>query len=56
MTDLTLRYVIHEHVLDYARLGWSISDTFADVCHGRYSVLMIWLCTCTPIEPRHAHA
>ena len=41
-----LRYVRHADVLDYARLGWHLADTFGDICHGEYGVLMIWLCAC----------
>jgi hypothetical protein len=44
--------VIHDRVLDYARLGWTIEDTMEDCLHGRYSILMEWLCDCPVVEPR----
>ena len=44
----TARYVRHELVLDHARLGWIIGDDLADVHHGQYGVLMLWLCDCEP--------
>jgi hypothetical protein len=33
----TFRYLIHDRVLDYARLGWTILDTMTDCLHGKYS-------------------
>jgi hypothetical protein len=51
MYEVTFRFVYHHRVLDYARLGWCIADTLADVCHGQYSILMMWLCDCPHVEP-----
>ena len=48
----TLRYVPHDRVDAYLALGWHLADTFDDVCHGRYSVLMVWLCDCQMFEPK----
>lgn len=51
---MIFRYVIHDRVLDYARLGWCIADTFEHICHGEYSVLMVWFCDCPYVEPLNA--
>ena len=48
----TFRFVVHHRVLDYARLGWIIEDTMEDCHHGRYSILMEWLCDCPLVEPQ----
>lgn len=50
--EIVARYVRHEAVGDFARLGWCLVDDFADICHGQYSVLMIWLCDCPTVMPR----
>ena len=45
------RYVRHEHVLDYLKLGWHIATVDIGY-HSRYSILMVWLCQCEAKEPR----
>jgi hypothetical protein len=54
--EKTFRFVIHDRVLDYARLGWTIEDTMEDCHHGQYSILMEWLCNCPLVEPRKRSA
>jgi hypothetical protein len=49
---MIFRYVPHRLVLDYARVGWHLADTFEDVYHGRYAVLMQWLCACSLVMPK----
>ena len=44
------RFVVHERVLDYARLGWWIVETDLGH-HSEYAVLMQWLCDCKVVEP-----
>jgi len=46
------RYVPHDKVLAYARLGWSIADTLEHCHHGEYSILMVWMCPCPMVEPK----
>lgn len=46
----TFRFVRHEHVYDYLRLGWHIADP-APAHHGYYGVLLQWLCGCKLVEP-----
>ena len=41
-----LRYVIHERVEDYLRLGWMALAPL-----GEWSILMGWPCQCKPAEP-----
>ena len=43
---LVLRYVIHERVGDYLRLGWVALAPL-----GEWSILMGWPCQCKPAEP-----
>jgi len=48
---MTFRFVPHERVLDYLKIGWHIAS--ADLGHhARYSVLMQWMCGCRMVEPR----
>jgi hypothetical protein len=47
-----VRYVPHELVEDYCRLGWCVSDAFDRTPHAAYSVICAWLCQCKPVEPR----
>lgn len=47
----TYLYVPHHLVLDYARLGWLPHDSLADTPHGRYAVLMEWMCQCPLLRP-----
>jgi hypothetical protein len=49
---MIFRYVAHQHVLDYARLGWNIADVLDGSPHGEHSILMAWLCDCPCVEPR----
>lgn len=44
------RYVIHERVTDYLRLGWAIAADLGPV-HGHWSLLMCWPCECKCVEP-----
>lgn len=45
------RYVVHERVVEYLKLGWWIAC--ADLGpHGYYSVLMNWPCSCKMVEPK----
>ena len=46
------RYVLHERAEDYERLGWCLADHLQGTSHGRWSVLMVWLCPCRLVEPR----
>jgi hypothetical protein len=41
-----------DRVFDYVRVGWIVEDTMDDCHHGRYSILMKWLCECPVVEPR----
>jgi hypothetical protein len=41
-----VRYVIHERVEDYLRLGWMVLAPL-----GEWSILMGWPCQCKPAEP-----
>ena len=45
------RFVKHENVLGYARLGWHIEETDLGH-HGRWAILMSWLCECPVVEPK----
>jgi hypothetical protein len=47
----TFRYVNHDRVFDYARLGWCLADLFGGCYHGEFSVLMVWICKCPLAEP-----
>jgi hypothetical protein len=46
-----VRYVIHERVEDYLRLGWMFVATLGPT-HGEWSILMGWPCQCEMAEPR----
>jgi hypothetical protein len=45
------RYVVHERVEEYMKIGWWIVQTDMQH-HGYYSVLMNWPCNCKMVEPR----
>jgi hypothetical protein len=45
------RYVPHEHIEDYCRLGWCICNALDGTPHAAYCVLCVWLCACEPREP-----
>jgi hypothetical protein len=47
-----VRYVPHDLVEDYCRLGWCVSDAFEGTPHGAYSAICAWLCACEPVEPQ----
>jgi hypothetical protein len=47
-----VRYVPHELVEDYCRLGWCVTDAFDGTPHAAYSAICAWLCQCKPVEPR----
>lgn len=46
------RWVIHERVPDYLRLGWMALPSLEGTSHGIYSAHCIWVCECEPVEPR----
>lgn len=46
------RYVLHDHVPDYLRLGWLALPTLEGTHHGCWSVHCVWLCGCRCAEPR----
>lgn len=46
------RWVLHERVLDYLRLGWMALPTLDGTHHGHWSAHCIWLCGCPAVEPR----
>jgi hypothetical protein len=48
---MIFRYVVHERVEEYMKLGWWIVQTNMQH-HGYYSVLMNWPCNCKMVEPR----
>jgi hypothetical protein len=43
---MVFRYVLHENVDAYHRLGWLWSAAVSD-----HACLMVWLCSCTVREP-----
>jgi hypothetical protein len=45
-----LRYVRHERVMDYMRLGWMWAADLGDY-HSEWSCLMCWPCSCKCVEP-----
>jgi hypothetical protein len=54
-TVRTFRYVLHERVADYERLGWLVVAELGPV-HGEWSVLAEYICSCgrACIEPHSA--
>jgi hypothetical protein len=46
------RWVIHERVPDYLRLGWMAMPSLEGAHHGYWSAHCIWLCECKLVEPR----
>lgn len=47
------RWVRHEDVLAYLRLGWAIvPETLAGTHHGCWSVHLAWVCGCKCVEPK----
>lgn len=47
---MTGRYVLHENVIDYMRLGWVWR---ANISY--WAALMIWPCECQMTEPKLIH-
>ncbi len=48
------RYVRHEHVSDYLKLGWQLDgDGDLGPPHSTYAVLMIWRHPRQPAEPSY---
>ena len=45
------RWVIHDQVPDYVRLGWIALPTLEGTNHGIYSTHCVWLCECPLPEP-----
>ena len=37
--------------MDYVQLGWLPLPTLQRTHHGEWSVHVVWLCGCRPIEP-----
>jgi hypothetical protein len=54
-TDRIFRYVLHERVRDYERLGWMVVAELGPV-HGEWSVLAEFICSCgrACVEPHKA--
>lgn len=48
----THRWVRHHEAMAYCALGWLPLPGLRDTYHGQYSVHMVWLCECRPVEPR----
>jgi hypothetical protein len=44
------KFVPHHPVLEYLRIGWCPTLAHADMHHGEFSVLLIWMCGCEPVE------
>jgi hypothetical protein len=47
------RYVTHNLVPDYLRLGWMAAADLGPI-HGQWSILMFWSCGCAVREPARA--
>jgi hypothetical protein len=45
------RFVLHDRVPDYLRLGWLALSSLEGTHHGFWSVHCAWLCGCKPVEP-----
>lgn len=49
----THKYVSLRDAMDYVLLGWVPSPALEGTNHGRYAVLMSWVCpTCAPVFPK----
>jgi hypothetical protein len=46
------RWVRHHVAMDYVRLGWLPLSTLDGTSHGAWSIHVVWLCSCKPIEPK----
>ena len=51
---MIFRYVLHEHVADYLRLGWMLCPPLGPP-HEYYSALLCWMCACKCVEPTNEH-
>lgn len=52
--DRTFAYVRRNQVEDYFRMGWIFIPALEDTHHGRWSVLMEWICDCPiPMQKRN---
>jgi hypothetical protein len=45
------KFVAIAAVPDHLRLGWMAAQALRGTYHGQYSVHMVWLCECKPLEP-----
>ena len=45
------RWVQHDRVADYLRLGWLALPTLESTWHGVYAAHCVWLCGCPLVEP-----
>ena len=48
----TFRYVKHQDVINYLRVGWHIASADLGSYHGQWAVLCVWLCECRCVEPK----
>lgn len=49
---MTFRFVRIERAADYLMLGWLPLPALDGTPHGKWSVLMQWLCACPCVDPR----
>ncbi len=47
----TFRYVLHERVIAYMRVGWMWCADLG-LPHSQYGCLMMWPCKCECVEPK----
>lgn len=47
---MIFRYVPHDRVLDYFRLGWCWAADLGSY-HGQFATLLCWPCACREVEP-----
>jgi hypothetical protein len=47
---MTFRYVRHDCVVDYMRLGWAWAADLGDYM-SEFACLMVWPCSCPVVEP-----
>lgn len=46
------RFVRHQEVSAYLRMGWLALNSLDGTHHGEWSTHMVWLCHCEALEPR----
>ena len=46
----TFRYVIHQSIPAYLKLGWMVVADLGPI-HGEWSMLLEWKCQCKCVEP-----